>query len=243
MTYVTFDAPNDVNGTYPVSINLLGAITGLYYDENYVSHGFVRDIFGNITAFDVPGSQSTTASSINLEGTVVGQYFDANGSHGFQRTWDGTITTFDVPGGTNTADYTLGAGAPASISILGEIGSNYFQPIVHNPFGGNYRGVVRKWDGTYETFDASTSGPCCTWTYAIAITPDGTTTGYDNDGYNIFHGFARTRDGSITLFDAPGAGTGDYQGTLPMAINLFRVVTGFYRDSSNVSHGFLRLPH
>lgn len=242
-TYITFNAPGDVNGTQPNSINLLGAITGNYWDENYVSHGFVRDPFGHLTTFDVPGSTSTTPWSIDLEGTVVGQYFDANGSHGFQRTWDGRITTFDVPGGRNTAYYTYGGGASASINLLGVIATNYFQPIQGNPFGGNYRGAIRGWNGSYQTFDASTSGPCCTWTYPIAISPDGTTTGYDNDGYSIFHGFVRTPSGALTLFDAPGAGTGRVEGTIPAAINLFRVVTGTVRDSSFVSHGFIRLPH
>ena len=241
--YVTFDAPDDVNGMNPASINLFGAITGSYFDENFVTHGFVRDPFGNLTTFDVPGSGSTNPASINLEGTVVGQYFDSTGSHGFQRTWDGRITTFDVPGGRNTAYYTYGGGAVASVNLLGTIATNYFQPIVGNPFGGNHRGAIRTRQGTYQTFDASTSGPCCTWTYPIAITPDGTTTGYDNDGFSIFHGFVRTSDGNITLFDVPGAGTGSGEGTIPLAINLFRVVTGQMVDSHHVDHGFVRIPH
>ena len=44
----------------------------------------------------------------------------------------------------------------------------------------------------------------------------------------------------ITTFDAPGAGTGPGQGTIPYAINLGSTIAGFYLDASNVYHGFLR---
>jgi hypothetical protein len=43
----SFDAPgadttpNDYNGTFPVSINDLGAVTGYYVDANNVIHGFL----------------------------------------------------------------------------------------------------------------------------------------------------------------------------------------------------------
>jgi hypothetical protein len=40
-TFTTFDAPNS-HGTFPQSINLVGQITGYYFDGNSF-HGFVRD--------------------------------------------------------------------------------------------------------------------------------------------------------------------------------------------------------
>jgi hypothetical protein len=52
----------------------------------------------------------------------------------------------------------------------------------------------------------------------------------------------RSPSGAITTFDAPGAGTGAGQGTLPETPNLFGVITGQYIDASNVHHGFLRKP-
>ena len=33
------------------------------------------------------------------------------------------------------------------------------------------------------------------------------------------HGFLRTPEGSITTFDAPGAGTGPFQGTIAFGMN------------------------
>jgi hypothetical protein len=38
-----------------------------------------------------------------------------------------------------------------------------------------------------------------------------------NDGFNINHGFVRARDGTLATLDAPGAGTGNFQGTAPWA--------------------------
>jgi hypothetical protein len=46
---------------------------------------------------------------------------------------------------------------------------------------------------------------------------------------------------TITTFDAPGAGTGAGQGTLPFAINPAGLITGYYLDTGDVFHGFLRI--
>ena len=45
--------------------------------------------------------------------------------------------------------------------------------------------------------------------------------------------------GTLTTFDAPKAGTGFNQGTLPLAITPDGVIMGLYRDPNNLSHGFL----
>ena len=45
---------------------------------------------------------------------------------------------------------------------------------------------------------------------------------------------------AITTFDAPGAGTGPGQGTLPFAINPGGAVLGYYIDAGDARHGFLR---
>jgi hypothetical protein len=47
---------------------------------------------------------------------------------------------------------------------------------------------------------------------------------------------------TITAFDAPGAGTGAGQGTLPSGINLLGTITGFIRDANDARHAFLRAP-
>ena len=48
------------------------------------------------------------------------------------------------------------------------------------------------------------------------------------------------QDGSFTIFDAPGAGTGNFQGTRAYAINPSGTITGFFIDSVNAAHGYVR---
>lgn len=45
---------------------------------------------------------------------------------------------------------------------------------------------------------------------------------------------------TITTFDEPNAGTGSGQGTVANAINQAGTVTGYYIDSTNMGHGFIR---
>jgi hypothetical protein len=51
---------------------------------------------------------------------------------------------------------------------------------------------------------------------------------------------ANERKTAIITFDAPGAGTGAFQGTNALAINPEGAITGFYFDSGNVVHSFVR---
>src|SRR5215831_12481713 len=47
---------------------------------------------------------------------------------------------------------------------------------------------------------------------------------------------------TIITFDAPGAGTGPFQGTQPSAINPAGGICGNIADANNMSHGFVRAP-
>jgi probable HAF family extracellular repeat protein len=58
----------------------------------------------------------------------------------------------------------------------------------------------------------------------------------------VYHGFLRAASGNVTTFDAPGAGTGAYQGTQSFGINQTGDVVGYYTDANKVYHGFVRLP-
>src|SRR5271165_985838 len=60
---------------------------------------------------------------------------------------------------------------------------------------------------------------------------------------------ANAHEPCIITFDAPGAGTGTYQGTgcfaytdCSVLINNSGAITGYYLDANNVYHGFLRSP-
>jgi hypothetical protein len=121
-TITTFDAPgagtseNDVyvQGTFALSINDDGVITGYYVDASDGYHGFVRSADGTITTLNVPGAGTgtspltgyqlgTKALSINHDGVITGYYIDANEVyHGFMVSASGTITTFNAPGAPTT---------------------------------------------------------------------------------------------------------------------------------------------
>jgi hypothetical protein len=59
----------------------------------------------------------------------------------------------------------------------------------------------------------------------------------------VNHGFLLDKHGAVTIFDAPHAGTGFNQGTLPWDINTNGATTGWYVDSADVNHGFVRDKH
>ena len=50
----------------------------------------------------------------------------------------------------------------------------------------------------------------------------------------------RDADGTIATFDAPGAGTGAYQGTVAWSIDVGGTIAGLYLDANYFYHGFLR---
>src|SRR5215469_4812623 len=54
---------------------------------------------------------------------------------------------------------------------------------------------------------------------------------------------AQERKTTFITFDAPGAGTGPFEGTAGYAINPAGVIAGQYIDPSGVFHGFVRDKH
>jgi hypothetical protein len=109
----SFDAPGADGLTIAGSINLEGTITGYFEDSKLVFHGFVRQPNGSFETVDAPGAgtgncpgppptpcQGTAAFSINLFGTITGEFLDSSSvQHGFSRSPDGTYTNFDAPDG------------------------------------------------------------------------------------------------------------------------------------------------
>ncbi len=112
-----------------------------------------------------------------------------------------------------------------------------------------FHGFLRAPDGVITDFDVPGAGAgafqgtngCWYIPYWGGINPAGTITGFYVDNNNVYHGFLRTRQGEFERFNAPGAGTGAWQGTQPMTISSEGTITGFYTDANNVVHGFLRL--
>jgi len=90
-------------------INDFGAIAGIYTDNNYVFHSYLRSPQGKFTPIDAPGAgtgpgQGTGCSSdcpltINDLGFIAGTYIDTNYAfHAFLRNPEGELTLIDVPG-------------------------------------------------------------------------------------------------------------------------------------------------
>jgi hypothetical protein len=258
-TFTTFEAPGadttmgSFNGTFAANINPAGAIAGDYVDASEVFHGYARAPHGTITPFDAPGAgtgagQGTflvAGTGINPAGAIAGQYIDAGGvAHGYVRAPDGTITPFDVTGaGTGPAQGTSNSGINTAGTNVGAYADS--NDVQH--------GYARAPDGTITKFNvpAAGTGPgtplceetgTCPGTVPEGINNQGAITGLYVDASGVNHGFLRALNGSITTFDAPGAGTGSGQGTIAATPNPVGAIVGFYIDGNNVFHGFLRNP-
>ncbi len=190
-TFISFDAPGAVTGTFPSSINPSGAITGYYSDENFVGHGFVRNHNGTFITFDVPNDVfGTYPSSINSSGAITGQYCDAVTCHGFLQDRNGTVVVFDAPG---VLFYLTFAINPAGTII----GTFYdVNSVTH--------GFIRAKDGAITTFDVPGA---VNGTEAVAINPEGVITGIYTDANFVSHGYLRASDGTLTTFDPPAPGS------------------------------------
>ena len=251
-----FDAPgadltrNNLNGTFPNSINDAGVITGFYLDVNGVSHGFLRSPEGAFTTFDVtfngvPGS-STTPISLNLEGAVVGYASDQNGLfHGFLRRPNGRFVTWIGPGGCTASN-------AAGCYGTGAFGINFFGTIsgAYEDNSGNFvdHGLIRSPQGKFTVYNAPGAGtgpyqgtgcPGC----SVPVNQFGATAGYVIDAQNVVHGYLRHPWGEITTFDAPaGAGSAGFGcfADCSLGLNDWGAITGSYADASFTSHGFLR---
>jgi hypothetical protein len=59
----------------------------------------------------------------------------------------------------------------------------------------------------------------------------------------VYHGFVRDPNkGGTATFNAPGAGKGAGEGTIPIGINDAGAIVRYYIDASGVCHGFLLTP-
>ena len=93
---------------------------------------------------------------------------------------------------------------------------------------------------TFDAPGAGTNGATGQGTLPIKINPSGAIVGFTRDANDVRHGFLRSRDGSFTIFDAPGAGTSPFQGTRAYGLNPAGTIAGYYDDASSVSHGYVR---
>ena len=131
-TYQELRVPGSTD-TEPSAINNLGDIVGSYRDAAGQVHGFLYR-GGQFFTIDVPGSSTTVAVDITLDGTIAGN-FD---SHGYILR-DQAFETVDAPGGFETS--------VTAINDLGVVTGLALEP---DQFDGRNVGFVRNADGTFE---------------------------------------------------------------------------------------------
>jgi len=233
-------------GTQVFNINSAGTMVGAYKDSSSLYHAFIRTSAGVDTVFDDPNGVGTLATGINTAGVVSGAYGDSGGvAHGIVRATDGTLTEFDAArAGTSKGEGTF----PRGINAGGRIVGNYYDSrgvshgFVRNPSTGKIAEFsaagagTSKGQGTFMSFEGIplllNNGPL--------INTAGASVGYYVDGIGAYHGFVRAANGTITEFDATGAGTAKSEGTVASGINATGTIVGSYRDSGRVWHGFIR---
>jgi hypothetical protein len=97
-------------------------------------------------------------------------------------------------------------------------------------------GFLQKRDGRTILFNVPDA------TFGTAAYNRDEVTGNYVDANLVDHGFIGFANGDTKTFDAPNAGTGNFQGTRPTTINGFGQVVGWVLDSNNVAHGFIFCP-
>ncbi len=251
-TISTFDASGagttKNQGTFPLSIDADGNIAGMYADSSNVYHGFVRASNGTITEFNVPGAgtsghRGTTPLSINggvIAGTyVTGSDLTTSVWHGFIRAANDTVTSpIDVPAaGKGNKQGTQ----PSSINSAGDITGAY------KDSSSVYHGFI--YNGSSFTYPIDP--PNSVATFPVSIDTAGDITGVFEDSTGLLHGFVRSAGGAITVIDAPGASTTGpgggkgihIDGTIAASISTGGSIAGFYTDSNQMAHGFVRAPN
>jgi hypothetical protein len=130
--FKTYMAPNASHTEFTRS-NALGVTVG-----SYDSHGLVLS-GTSLATVDYPGAASTSLSGINYWGSIVGNYFNQDGTFGAFELKNGVFTPISYPGSVDTF--------AASISDKGVIVGHYhvYQP----PY---FHGFVLT-NGVYKTLD------------------------------------------------------------------------------------------
>jgi hypothetical protein len=256
----TFDPPGST-GTFPIAMNLESAIVGYYLDTNGVFGGFLRRVDGTFATWKDPHACDTANTStsafcggtgafnINIFGVVAGTYADNSGNyvgHGLIRLPDGELQSYEVPGAGHGYDQGVSCpGCSVGLNIFGStagyyLDSNYVQHVYLRSFFGQVT--------TFDTPGAASLGANCFSDCPLGLNDWGAITGVYFNARGVGHGFLRTPDGKVSSLDAPGAAHVTPQppwywmGTLPVSINDDGMITGFYIDANNVSHGFVLFP-
>jgi hypothetical protein len=177
--YTTLDFPGAA-GTTLTGLNPSGEMSGFSCSDpacgttgnSSTNHSFTVSKKGVFTSFDPPGAVSSTASTVNPSGAVVGAYTDSGGvTHGYLR-YHGKFTTIDFPG----AIFTFAGGNNPEGAVIGLYTDS--AKVSHAFLLSN---------GVFTSFDP----PGAIFSDASGINPGGVIVGIYFDAAIVEHGFIR----------------------------------------------------
>ncbi len=244
-------------GTFVVSINASGEVSGFYIDGIGAEHGFLRDASGGITLIDAKNAgtgseQGTIVTGIDAAGDVIGVYIDANNAvHGFVRgNSTGTITVIDaVDAGTATYQGTY----PDAFDAAGDISGSFTDAnnVVH--------GFVLPAGGTIVTYDAPGSSATDALRRGTAVRLNrklrqlGKSYGLSikskrpnsplNKLKSLLSKVGAVKAEGTGLLNGNGpnpSGTASYGNLILNGVNASGEIIGLFTDGDYVFHGYLR---
>ena len=96
-TVTQFDGGPTALATYPYAVDNSNNITGMFIDDKFLAHCFVRASDGTTTQIDYPGALTTVCLGMNDNGVLSGYYEDRNNAaHGFIRN-NGVFASSSLP--------------------------------------------------------------------------------------------------------------------------------------------------
>lgn len=217
-SFTKIDFP-EAAATETFAINNQGEVVGSYY--TCVTSGCqptaFTDVKGKLTPISCALENGTTFFDINNKGEIVGSYAFFGGVHGF--IWQGNSSCFDIvdPNGPNLTE---AWGVNDSGDVVG-----YYEDSADN-----YQGFLYV-NGTYTTI------ACPGWidTRAYGISDTGVIVGDNANSTTGPYSGMEYKSGKCSTVNFPKAVS-----TSVKSMNKSGQISGWYTDSSGVTHGFIK---
>ena len=212
------------------AMNANGAVAGTFVPKDFTK-GFLRAPDGSKTTFKSTKENDTIPQSINADGAITGYIPAQNKTRAFIRAADGKLTVFNAPHAGR-----IGTDATA-IDDAGDVAGQFLDR------SSLWHGFLRDADGTMHVFEVP--GVEMFGTIQVAcianVGADRQVLGLAEGAALHAFGFIHHEDGTVETFDLSQGGV-EYVGTFVLGCSRTGLMTGFYADDLDSSHGFLRTP-